>query len=150
MTEMRAPIVIVGGGLSGLYAARLLAAAGVDFLLLEARERLGGRILSVANDGFDLGPAWFWPDMQPMMTVLVAEMGLTAFAQHTAGDVLIERSAQGPVQRFAGFEQTAPSFRIAGGTAALISALAASWRAVRPRPNIPAISKARCWPPIRP
>ena len=122
MTERN---VIVGGGLSGLYAARLLAAAGMDFLLLEARERLGGRILSVAEDGFDLGPAWFWPDMQPMMARLVEELGLTAFAQYSDGDVLIERSAQEPVQRFAGFGQMASSFRIAGGTAALVSALAA-------------------------
>jgi len=117
--------VIIGGGLSGLYAARLLASAGVDFLLLEARDRLGGRILSVAGDGFDLGPAWFWPDMQPMMTALVEELRLAAFAQHSDGDVLIERSAQEPVQRYAGFGQMASSFRIAGGTAALIAALAA-------------------------
>jgi monoamine oxidase len=108
MTELSAPIVIVGGGLSGLYAARLLAAAGADFILLEARERLGGRILSVAADGkpaaghdaFDLGPSWFWPDMQPMMAGLVEELGLTAFAQHTEGDVLAERFALEPAQRF--------------------------------------------------
>lgn len=117
------PIVIVGGGLSGLYAARLLAAARADFVLLEARERLGGRILSVTDDGFDLGPAWFWPDMQPMMAGLVEELGLSSFPQYADGDVLIERPQQA-VQRFAGFGQMASSFRIAGGTGALVSALA--------------------------
>jgi monoamine oxidase len=122
---LKYPIVIVGGGLSGLYAARLLAAAGVSFLLLEARDRLGGRILSVTDDGFDLGPAWFWPDMQPMMTRLIEELGLTAFGQYSDGDVLIERSAQEKAQRFAGFGQMASSFRIAGGTGALVAALAA-------------------------
>ena len=124
---MKRAIVIVGGGLSGLYAARLLAAAGLDFVLLEARDRLGGRILSAAADrgGFDLGPSWFWPDMQPMMVKLVEELGLTAFAQHTDGDVVVERSAAEPAQRFRSPWETAPSFRIAGGTAALISALAA-------------------------
>ncbi|MBS0281989.1 MAG: FAD-dependent oxidoreductase [Proteobacteria bacterium] len=117
------PIVIAGGGLAGLYAARLLAQAGADFCLLEARERLGGRILSAAADGFDLGPAWFWPDMQPMMAGLVEELGLSSFAQYADGDVLIERPQQ-PLQRFAGFGQMASSFRIAGGTGALVQALA--------------------------
>lgn len=120
---MSDPIVIIGGGLSGLYAARLLTAAGTDFRLLEARERLGGRILSVSDDGFDLGPAWFWPDMQPMMAGLVEELGLSSFPQYSDGDVLIERPQQ-PVQRFAGFGQMASSFRIAGGTGALVTALA--------------------------
>ncbi|MES2253848.1 MAG: FAD-dependent oxidoreductase [Pseudomonadota bacterium] len=117
-------IVIVGGGLSGLYAARLLAAAGADFILLEARDRLGGRIFSVADDGFDLGPAWFWPDMQPVMARLIEELGLASFAQYSEGDVLIERAAREPVQRFAGFGQMASSFRVAGGTGALVTALA--------------------------
>ena len=117
------PIVIVGGGLSGLYAARLLTAAGADFCLLEARDRLGGRIFSVTDDGFDLGPAWFWPDMQPMMAGLVEELGLAFFPQYSDGDVLIERPQQS-VQRFAGFGQMASSFRIAGGTGALVNALA--------------------------
>ncbi len=70
---MRTTVAIIGGGLAGLCAARLLHAAGVDFQLLEARERLGGRILSVdatglaSDDGFDLGPSWFWPEMQPAL-----------------------------------------------------------------------------------
>ena len=114
--------IIVGGGLSGLYAARLLA--GTDFLLLEARDRLGGRILPAGDAGFDLGPAWFWPDMQPRMAALVEELNLTAFAQHAQGDVLIEQFPGAPPQRFNGMGQMASSFRIAGGMGALIAALA--------------------------
>lgn len=76
------PIAIIGGGLSGLYAAFLLEQRGIDYILLEARDRLGGRIAVAkslvdqnasrqsvdhekSNDGFDLGPSWFWPEYQP-------------------------------------------------------------------------------------
>ena len=120
---MRDPIVIVGGGLSGIYAARLLAQRGLDFLLLEARAHPGGRILS--PNGHDLGPTWFWPDMQPRMAQLTQALGLETFAQHAAGDVLFERGPGSKPERYPGFGQMATSFRIKGGIGALVSALAA-------------------------
>jgi monoamine oxidase len=39
-------VAIIGGGLSGLYAAYLLEKKGVDYVLLEARPTLGGRIVT--------------------------------------------------------------------------------------------------------
>ena len=121
--SLRDPIVIVGGGLSGLYAARLLQERGLDFLLLEARPALGGRIHSPG--GHDLGPTWFWPDMQPRMARLVERLGLEAFPQHAAGDVLFERGPGVKAERHGGFNQMASSFRIRGGIGALTEALAA-------------------------
>ncbi|HEX8346775.1 MAG TPA: NAD(P)/FAD-dependent oxidoreductase [Actinoplanes sp.] len=47
-------VVIVGGGLAGLAAARHLDAAGVDWLLLEAADRLGGRVTTDIVDGWRL------------------------------------------------------------------------------------------------
>lgn len=97
--------------MAGLCAARLLRAAGIDFRLLEARDRLGGRILSVdstgrqSDDGFDLGPSWFWPDMQPDLGILAEELRLPWFAQHSDGDVLFERSAHAASQRYPGVRQ---------------------------------------------
>lgn len=44
-------VAVIGGGLAGLNAARLLLRANLDFLLLEARNRPGGRILSVNAEG---------------------------------------------------------------------------------------------------
>ena len=84
-STMRSPVLIVGGGLAGLTAARLLQRAGIGFRLLEARDRLGGRILSAdasgnpSADGFDLGPSCVWPAMQPAMAALVDELGIPSF-----------------------------------------------------------------------
>ncbi len=128
---MNYPVVIVGGGLAGLLSARLLHQAGLEFLLLEARERPGGRILTVdaagqpGADGFDLGPSWFWPAMQPGMQALVDELGLASFPQHDAGEFVFQRSRAEPPARYPGLPQEPPSMRLAGGTGALIAALAA-------------------------
>lgn len=124
------PVAIIGGGLAGLQAARLLYEAGIGFRIFEARDRLGGRILSTdaagcpAEDGFDLGPSWFWPGMHPAMAAALAQLGLAAFPQHDEGDVLVERLPGRPPQRFAGFRQEPRSMRLAGGTGALVRALA--------------------------
>lgn len=127
---MRTQVAIVGGGLAGLCAARLLRAAQVEFVLLEARDRLGGRILTVdetghpADDGFDLGPSWYWPRMQPALAALVAELGLPAFEQNGEGDVIFERMSRETPQRYRPIAQEHQSFRLVGGTAALVRALA--------------------------
>jgi monoamine oxidase len=118
---MSTQVLIIGGGLSGLTAARALHRAGVGFQLIEARDRLGGRILSV--DGFDLGPSWFWPDMQPDFAGFVQRSGVTSFPQADAGDLLFQRGL-GSVQRYPGMRQEPASMRLSGGIATLIAALA--------------------------
>jgi monoamine oxidase len=117
-------IAIVGAGLAGVYAAYRLHKAGIDFDLFEARNRLGGRIHSTEG-GLDLGPAWFWPDFQPHMHGLVAELGLSSFAQHEQGDALLERGL-GQLMRRQGYPSGNLSMRIGGGTIRLIDALAAN------------------------
>ena len=47
-------VVVAGGGLAGLVAARRLAEAGADVELFEARERVGGRVGSREVEGFTL------------------------------------------------------------------------------------------------
>ncbi|MDO9119862.1 MAG: FAD-dependent oxidoreductase [Nitrospira sp.] len=127
--EIRTSVAIVGGGLAGLYAARRLHALGIGFHLFEARDRLGGRILSAndtghsSNDGFDLGPSWFWPEMQPGMATLVKELGLATFPQQSDGDMVVERTSREEPRRYQGMPQEPRSMRVAGGTGALIAAL---------------------------
>ena len=124
-----APIVIAGGGLSGLYAAYRLERHGVrDVLLLEARPALGGRIASLAaastNDRFDLGPTWYWPEFQPELHRLLDELELGRFVQPDAGDLMVERMAGQAPARVAGYPGMMPvSMRVAGGMAAVIDAL---------------------------
>ena len=53
-------VAVIGGGAAGIGAARRLADAGVKALILEARDRLGGRAWTIAAGGFpiDLGCGW--------------------------------------------------------------------------------------------
>ncbi len=52
MESKQDPIVIVGGGLSGMRCAQLLAAAGLPVTLIEAEDRLGGRVQTDEIEGF--------------------------------------------------------------------------------------------------
>ncbi|MEM7438709.1 MAG: FAD-dependent oxidoreductase [Pseudomonadota bacterium] len=121
---MQTEVLIIGGGLSGLALADDLIRAGVDFLVVEAQERLGGRILTKTLSGgkFDLGPAWFWPG-QPRMAALAERFELTVFEQYSTGDLMFE-DRSGAVRRGQGYASMAGSYRLAGGMGALIGGLA--------------------------
>ncbi|MGH8954562.1 MAG: flavin monoamine oxidase family protein [Microbacterium sp.] len=124
-------VAVVGGGVSGVNVARLLTRRGVDVTLLEARDRLGGRVLSVGasgaseRGGFDLGPSWVWPERQPAVAQLVDELGIACFPQRSVGDVIFERMSREPAQRYRSVSQGTVSARIVGGVTALVDALAA-------------------------
>jgi len=127
---MSGKVVIIGAGVSGLYAATLLEKAGVEYTILEARERTGGRVLSnqmLANtpDGLhvDMGATWFWPDMQPELARLVNELGLSLIPQTRPGEMLFERQRHSAPQRYPSYETSPASFRLKGGMQALTSAL---------------------------
>ena len=88
---MQCETLVIGAGLSGLSVATQLAERGHDFLLVEARDRPGGRILT-QRDGagyFDLGPAWFWPG-QPRVASLIDRLGLEWFEQYSTGALSYE------------------------------------------------------------
>ena len=121
---------IVGGGLCGLALARSLQQHGRGFALYEARDRLGGRILSrpcsTAGMMVDLGPTWFWPDTQPRITQLIDELGLEGFPQHDDGTTLQLSDHDQPARTVAMPDLYGGARRLAGGMAALVEALSRS------------------------
>ncbi|MBR1279398.1 NAD(P)/FAD-dependent oxidoreductase [Bradyrhizobium sp. AUGA SZCCT0283] len=120
---------IIGGGVCGVVLARSLHRQGRAAALFEARGRLGGRILSVASAGSeltaDLGPTWFWPDTQPLMKSLVAELGLPDIPQHDDGSVLHLNDPEKIPERIEGKAIHEGARRLQGGMAQLVDLLAA-------------------------
>lgn len=128
---MSNPVVIVGAGLSGLRAASLLSERGIECLILEARDRIGGRVLSTSTPDrsdlgkFDLGPTWFWPQYENTITNLVKELNLETFVQYNKGTMLTERSLNEAPERYVLPENSSEqSIRIIGGVQSLIDAVA--------------------------
>ena len=94
----RKRIVVVGAGLAGLGAAATLRERGFDVTVLEARDRIGGRVNSVERFGttIDLGAAWIHDSRGNPLTAVAKSAGLTMVA--TDYDRVVLRSAgQKPV-----------------------------------------------------
>jgi monoamine oxidase len=94
--QLEADVAIVGAGLAGLVAARRLLAAGVEPLVVEARERVGGRLLNEEiGDGkvVEVGGQWIGPT-QERLAALAAELGVGTFPTHDEGRHLIEMNGK--------------------------------------------------------
>ena len=122
---MDADVVVIGAGAAGLSAAAALTGQGLDVLCLEARSRVGGRLLSVpaGTGALDLGAAWFWPG-ERRVAQFTSALGLPIHAQHRAGDALFDQPG-GP-QRLDGNPVDVPAFRFSLGAQRLTERLAAT------------------------
>jgi monoamine oxidase len=72
-------VAVIGGGAAGIGAARRLRDAGVKALIVEARDRLGGRAWTIAAGGFpvDLGCGWLHSAKRNPWTAIAAAQGRT-------------------------------------------------------------------------
>src|SRR5829696_5942578 len=80
-------VVVVGAGVAGLTAASRLASAGVDVVVLEARDRVGGRLLTEDAGGLELelGGQWIAP-YQDAVREVIADLGLELFTRFRDGE----------------------------------------------------------------
>ncbi|KAK5312883.1 hypothetical protein LTR93_011154 [Exophiala xenobiotica] len=95
-------VVVVGAGLSGLQAATDVQKAGLSCIVLEAKDRVGGKTQAFkVNSGtgvLDLGAAWINDKTQPRMSGLFQQFGMEPIVQRMAGDEVF-RDGTGPCTR---------------------------------------------------
>jgi monoamine oxidase len=89
MTDESTDVAVVGGGLSGLAAARRCHRDGADVRVFEARDAVGGKIetRTVGGVRVELGAGWIGPE-QDRMDQLADEFGVRRLDQHAAGEAL--------------------------------------------------------------
>ena len=102
MTEITRDVVIVGAGAAGLTAANELKKAGLSVAVLEARDRVGGRLWTDVIDGamLEIGGQWISPD-QTALIETVDELGLDTFSRYREGDSVYV-GPDGVAHRFTG------------------------------------------------
>jgi monoamine oxidase len=95
-------LAVVGAGLAGLAAAREAVGAGCSVLVLEARDRVGGRVLNEDIGGgqvVEVGGQWIGPT-QDRLAAIATEVGVDTFPTWSEGENVVEYG--GRLRRYTG------------------------------------------------
>lgn len=95
--ELRVDVAVVGGGFTGLAAANELVAAGLEVVVLEARDRVGGRVesqVTALGERIDTGGQYLCDDMVEI-TALARRFGKTFIETPEVGDIAVVPRAPG-------------------------------------------------------
>jgi putrescine oxidase len=118
MSELTRDVVVIGAGAAGLTAANELRKAGLSVAVLEARDRVGGRLWTDVIDGamLEIGGQWVSPD-QDALKETIEELGLETYSRYREGDSVYV-GPDGATSRFTG-----EMFPVAPATEAVIDEL---------------------------
>ena len=117
-------ILIIGAGLSGLLTGYRLKQAGIPFKILEARNRIGGRIntlYKLNNAPIEMGATWFTHQHQNLIALL-HELEIEYFEQFMNNTAFYQSSPTSSATIIQ-IPHQSPSYRISGGTSYLINTL---------------------------
>ncbi len=119
-------IIVVGAGLSGLATAYYLKKHGIDCKILEAQDRIGGRIHTIFGSNqtpMEMGATWFGQQHRELLYLLYA-LSLPYYEQHNDGISLFESFSFEAPQPYTLPEGASSAFRIKGGSSTLVETLA--------------------------
>lgn len=111
MSSQQCDVAIIGAGLSGLCAAREIADAGKSVVVLEARDRVGGRSKAgtLLGETVDVGGQWIGASHR-RARALCEELRLELFPQHIEGDRILHLN--GKTKRYRGTVPSLPIFSL--------------------------------------
>lgn len=125
MKKNNPQIIILGAGLSGLTTAYQLKKAGLNSTILEARDRVGGRIHSIPNNTnapLEMGATWLGKK-HTSLNQLLQELNLESYKQVMGDHAIYEPFSLSPPQLVALPKSSDESHKVKGGSGNIINTL---------------------------
>lgn len=125
MKDIETDVVIIGAGLTGLALAYYLRNSDLNIKIVEARQRIGGRISTSYQPGkasIELGATWLGQQHVNLLALL-KDLKLDTFEQQLGETAIYEPISTSPFQIAQLPPNNNPSYRIQGGTQQLINVL---------------------------